>query len=86
MLSYEMILLSIVVAELMRRCCKACWKAFVGPMAKVPGPWAMKLSGLPWALVVIQGNQINESPRLFAKYGDIVRVGLFPQSAPQETF
>lgn len=76
MYSYATILLCIVLAEVLRRCCRILLKAFTGPLSKIPGPWILKFGNLRWKLVVIQGNQVNESPKLFAKYGDVVRIGI----------
>lgn len=76
MYSFATILLCLGLAEVLRRCCMVLLKAFTGPMSKIPGPWLWKFSALPWMRVVLQGNQINVSPKLFATYGDVVRIGM----------
>jgi hypothetical protein len=78
MYSYTSVLLYIVLAEVLRRWIKILLTALTGPLSKVPGPFIYKFSSLPWARIVLQGNQINESPKLFAKFGDVVRIGMFP--------
>jgi hypothetical protein len=51
--------------------------AFTGLLAKVPGPLIMKLSILPWTVHSMRGTIMSVAPRLFDKYGDVVRVGKF---------
>ncbi|KAG0647760.1 Cytochrome P450 monooxygenase FUS8 [Hyphodiscus hymeniophilus] len=75
MYSYTTVLLYLVLAEVLRRCCKMLLTALTGPLAKVPGPWLLKFTLLPWRKVILQGNQVNVTPKLFAKYGDVVRIG-----------
>lgn len=47
---------------------------FTGPLSRVPGPVLMKLTRLPWILENLTGNVMNSVPKLFEKYGDVVRV------------
>jgi hypothetical protein len=75
MFSYISLLLYLGLAELFRRCCFVLIEAFTGPLSKVPGPVLMKLSRLPWMFENIRGNTMNAAPKLFKKYGDVVRVG-----------
>jgi hypothetical protein len=77
MYTYTTIALCIVLAEVVRRFCNILLTAYTGPLAKVPGPWIWKFSGLVWGRVVLQGNQVNVSPKLFAKYGHVVRIGTY---------
>jgi hypothetical protein len=50
-------------------------RAFIGPLSKVPGPFYMKFTAVPWAITCINGEQMNVAPELFKKYGNIIRVG-----------
>ena len=76
MYSYTTIVLCIVLAEVLRRSCKVLLGAYTGPLSKVPGPFLWKFSGILWRRVIVQGNQANVSPKLFAQYGDVVRIGM----------
>lgn len=37
-----------------------------------------KLTSIPWAIENLTGNSMNVAPKMFAKYGDVIRVGVFP--------
>jgi hypothetical protein len=78
MYSYVALLFYVALAELLRRCCIALIAAFTGPLSKVPGPFIMKLTNVPWMIEHITGNRMNTAPKLFEKYGDTVRIGEFP--------
>ncbi|KAE8448885.1 hypothetical protein EG329_008681 [Mollisiaceae sp. DMI_Dod_QoI] len=49
--------------------------AFTGPLSKIPGPLLNKLSPIPWAIENLTGNAMNLVPKLFEKYGEVIRVG-----------
>jgi hypothetical protein len=73
--SISTVLIYVVAAELLRRCCLILLTAFTGPLSKIPGPTLSMLTSWPWVIQCIRGNQMNVGPALFKKYGDIVRVG-----------
>ncbi len=75
MYGYISTLLYLGLAELLRRCCIVLITAFTGPLSKVPGPVSMKLTALPWIIESIKGNTMNVAPKLFEKYGNVVRIG-----------
>ena len=74
MYSFVSLVLFVAIAEILRRCCMALMAAFTGPLAKIPGPLIYKLTPLPWVIENVTGNTMNVAPKLFEKYGDIVRV------------
>ncbi len=73
--TYLSVLLCLAGAELFRRCYLAVMCAFTGPLSKIPGPLLNKLSPIPWAIENLTGNAMNLVPKLFEKYGEVIRVG-----------
>ena len=49
--------------------------AFHGPLAKVPGPFLPRLSGLPILKYAVKGTHFLYLQSLHKKYGNIVRFG-----------
>lgn len=74
-MSYTAILLAIVALEILRRICISIYTAFFTPLSKVPGPLSLKLCGSIWLYHTVRGNTINIAPKLFKRYGDVVRIG-----------
>lgn len=52
--------------------------ALTGPLSKIPGPFLNRFSTIPWAIDNLTGNSMNVAPKMFEKYGDVVRVGMLP--------
>jgi len=75
MYSYFTLLFYLGLAELLRRCSIVLLRAFTGPLSKIPGPVFMKFTTLLWDMHIINGDKMYMAPKLFKKYGDIVRVG-----------
>jgi hypothetical protein len=74
MYSYATIALFVVGAECLRRLCKILLNAYTGPLSKIPGPFWNKFTIVPWMLPVLSGDTPRVVPKLFEKYGDIVRI------------
>jgi hypothetical protein len=73
---YLTILLGLVLAEFVRRCCFTLLHAFTGPLSKVPGPFLAKFTNIPWAIELIRGTHFTTVGPIFQKYdSDIIRVG-----------
>ncbi|PQE07519.1 cytochrome P450 protein [Rutstroemia sp. NJR-2017a BBW] len=77
MLSYTSLILLFITAEIIRRFCLSLYVAFTGPLAKVPGPLLWKLSKRIWHYHMVRGTSITVSAKLFEKYGDCVRIGMY---------
>ncbi|KAM3072746.1 hypothetical protein ACMFMF_007078 [Clarireedia jacksonii] len=75
MFSYTSLVLLFIAAEILRRFCLSLYKAFTGPLARVPGPILWKLSEKVWHYHMVRGTSITTSAKLFEKYGDCVRIG-----------
>jgi hypothetical protein len=69
------VLLCLAGAEVVRRCYLSIVCALTGPLSKIPGPFLNRFSGIPWAIQNLTGNSINTTPKMFEKYGDVIRVG-----------
>ncbi|ATZ49028.1 hypothetical protein BCIN_04g02280 [Botrytis cinerea B05.10] len=74
-MSYTIIVLCIVALEILRRICVSIYIAFFTPLSKVPGPLSLKLCGSIWLYHTLRGETMNIAPKLFKKYGDVVRIG-----------
>ncbi|KAM3156200.1 hypothetical protein ABEW05_003333 [Botrytis cinerea] len=74
-MSYTIIVLCIVALEILRRICVSIYAAFFTPLSKVPGPLSLKLCGSIWLYHTLRGETMNIAPKLFKKYGDVVRIG-----------
>jgi len=77
MYSVTTLILTAIFVELFRRFCIILITAFTGPLSKIPGPFVGKFTSVPWIYQVIRGNQMNIGPKLFRKYGDVVRIGKY---------
>ena len=77
MYNYAIWISYLVLAEILRRCCLALVIGFTGPLSKIPGPFLMRFSLVPWMLESSSGNLLVTVPKLFKTYGDCVRVGRF---------
>ncbi|KUJ06610.1 cytochrome P450 [Mollisia scopiformis] len=73
--TYLSVLLCLAGAELLRRCYSVVICAFTGPLSKIPGPFLNKFTPIPWGIQNLTGNSMNVAPKMFAKYGDVIRVG-----------
>jgi cytochrome P450 len=50
------------------------YNAFVGPLAKFPGPKLRALSGLPQSISIFSGREHEDYAAMHRKYGKVVRV------------
>ncbi|KAL3419851.1 p450 monooxygenase [Phlyctema vagabunda] len=72
--SYGVCILYALGAEFLRRAYLALYRAYLGPLTKVPGPSWWKFSSWSWRLIQAKEIQMNISPELLNKYGDVVRL------------
>jgi hypothetical protein len=77
MYTYPQIIFCVFIAECLRRLVLMLKMAYTGPLSKIPGPWYGKFTSIPWMIENVTGNSMNVMPKLFEKWGDVVRVGRY---------